>query len=213
MCADLGFPLTINHVRAAQVPALLAAVKTWLERENPVCLVHPHGFYVVLLDRNETEEWRFHFWPRGLRAAVGMPAFIHTHDRHVVSRVLQGQLTNILYDVSTVPTGGQPLYEVGYGGDRYASATSNFLRRTPTRVKPTMLRRDTIGRGYTYVVKRHAFHEAVVPHQLATATLVCMRGRSLGPVMVVGLNGYPDAIAFTRVELNASTFTDMLSPL
>jgi len=49
---------------------------------------------------------------------------------------------DVLYDVVTVPAGGQPLYEVGYGGDRYASATSNFLRKTNTRVQPVMRHRD-----------------------------------------------------------------------
>ena len=173
MYGNLGFPLMLDYVRTAPVPVLLAAIKTWLERHNPLCMVHPHGFYVVLVERTETEEWRFHFWPDAPRPVAGMPAFIHTHDRHVESRILQGRLTNILYDVIAVPAGGQPLCEVGYGGDRYVSATSNFLRRTSTRVQSTALRSDTMGRGDVYHVERHTFHEAVVPDQLATATLVC----------------------------------------
>lgn len=210
MLADLGFPLTWDHVRTAPLPALLAAVKTWLKRENPICLMHPHGFYVALLGRTETEDWRFHFWPLGSRAITGMPAFIHTHDCHVESRVLKGQLTNILYDVAAVPSGGQPLYEVGYGGDRYASATSNFLRQTTTRVQPIIQCRDTIGCGDTYHVERHAYHEAAVPERLATVTLVCMHGRSPGAVMVVGLDGYPEAIAFRRAEHRAFAFVEWL---
>src|SRR5262245_38086766 len=91
MYADLGFPLTLDHVRNTPVLVLLTAVKAWLGRENPICLIHPHGFYVVLLGRSENEEWRFHFWPQGPRAIVGMPAFIHTHDCHIESWILQGQ--------------------------------------------------------------------------------------------------------------------------
>jgi hypothetical protein len=75
------------------------------------------------------------------REPVGMPAFIHTHHHHIESRILQGQLTNIIYDVAAVPAGGQPLYEVGYAGDRYASDTSNLLCRTSTRVQPVIQRR------------------------------------------------------------------------
>jgi hypothetical protein len=212
MCADLGFPLTLDHIRAAPAAVLLTAVKTWLERKDPICLMHPHGFYVVLLGRTEMGEWRFHFWPRGPRAIAGMPAFIHTHDRHVESRILQGQLTNTLYEVAEVPTGGQPLYEVGYGGDRYAPATSNFLRQTTTRVQPIIRRRDAMRCGDTYHVERHAYHEASVPEQLATSTLVCMHGRSPGAVMVVGLDGYPETIAFRRAEHRALAFTEQLSP-
>ncbi len=211
MYADLGFPLTRDYIRTETVSILLAKVKTWLEWENPICLVHPHGFYVVLLGRNETEEWRFHFWPKGSRAIAGMPVFIHTHDRHVESRILQGQLTNILYDVAAVPTGGRPLYEVSYDGDRYASATSNVLRKTTTRVYPIAQRNETMRCGDMYHIERHAYHEATVSEQLATATLVCMHGRSPGAVMVVGLDGYPETIAFKRAEHCAHTFAEQLS--
>jgi hypothetical protein len=212
MCADLDFPLTLDHVQAAPVRILLAGIKSWLERQNPVCLMHPHGFYVVLLRRTDCEEWRFHCWPHGPRRINGMPAFIHTHDRHVDSRILQGKLTNILYDVVAVPSGGQPIYEVGYGGDRYASATTNILRRTTTRVQPTILQQDDMGVGETYHVERHAYHEAVVPEQLATATLVCMHARSPGTVNVIGLDGFPEVIAFTRHEHRALDFVGSLSP-
>lgn len=212
MCADLGIPLTSDYIRSAPASALLARVKAWLKRKNPVCLMHPHGFYVVLLGRTETEEWRFHFWPQGPRTIAGMPAFIHTHDRHVESRILQGQLTNTLFEIAAVHPGGQPLYEVGYGGDRYASSTSNFLRRTSTRVQPIIRRSDTMGCGDTYHVERHAYHEAVVPDHLATSTLVCMRERSPGAVMVVGLDGYPETITFRRAEHRALVFAEQLSP-
>jgi hypothetical protein len=141
-----------------------------------------------------------------------MPAFIHTHDCHVESRLLQGQLTNIVYDVDAVPGGGQPLYEVGYGGDRYAPATTNFLRLTTTRVQPTIRLRHYMQRGDKYHVERHAFHEAVVPEQQATSTLVCMHGRSPGPVRVVGLDGYPEVVSFIRAEHPASNFFEWLSP-
>ena len=211
MCADLPFPLTLDYVRTAPVSVLLPAVETWLERKNPTCLVHPHGFYVVLLGRTEMEEWRFHLWPRGPRITTGMPAFIHTHDRHIDSRILQGTLTNILYDVAMVPTGGQPLYKVEYGGDRYASATSNSLRKTATRVQATIRCQDKMRRGDTYHVECHAYHEAVVPEQLVTSTLVCMHGRSAGAATVVGLDGYAESIAFTRVEYRAHAFAGQLS--
>jgi hypothetical protein len=140
-----------------------------------------------------------------------MPALSHTHDRHIESRVLQGQLINVLYDVAAISTGGQPLYEVGYGGDRYVSSTSNFLHRTATRVHAVVQRRDTMGCGDTYRVERHAYHEAAVPEQLATSTLVCMHGRSPGAVMVVGLDGFPETIAFRRVEHLALAFAERLS--
>jgi hypothetical protein len=211
MLADLGFPLEWNRVRAEPLPALRAAVKAWLTRENPTCLIHPHGFCVALLGRTETEEWRLHLWPQGPRVVTGMPAFIHTHNCHVESRILKGQITNILYDVAADSTGGQPLYETDYGGDRYAAATSNILRKTATRVQATIQRRGTQTCGDTYHVERYVYHEAVVSDRDATSTLVCMHGRSPGPVMVVGLDGYPETIAFTRAEYRALDFAEWLS--
>jgi hypothetical protein len=211
MSVDLGFPLTLDYVRGASSDILLTAIKQWLEQENPICLLHPHGFYVVLLGRNETEEWRFHFWPQGSRVITGMPAFIHTHDRHIESRILQGQLTNILYAAPEVPIGGQPLYVVSYVGDRYMPATSNLLRNTTIRVQPVIRHRDILNCGDMYHVERHEYHEAVVSEQTYTATLVCMHSPLSGAVKVIGLDEYPDTITFMRDECRAKAFAEKIT--
>ena len=112
MLANLGLPLEWSRILNEPLPALRDAVNAWLVRENPTCLIHPHGFFVALLGRTKTEEWRLHFWPKGPRVVTGMPAFIHTHNCQVESRILKGQITNVLYAVAAAPTGGQPLYEV-----------------------------------------------------------------------------------------------------
>ena len=78
MPADIGFPLTFEHVQSAPSHDLLAAIGSWIDRVNPTCLVHPHGFFVVLLDRSEARDWRFHFWPKGPRTLTSMPAMVHT---------------------------------------------------------------------------------------------------------------------------------------
>lgn len=210
MLADLNIPLEWSRVRAAPLPALRTAVKTWLMKESPTCLIHPHGFYVVLLGRTEKEEWRLHFWPKGPRNVTGMPAFIHTHNCDIESLILKGQITNILYSVSADSTGGQPLYEVNYSGDRYAVATSNHLLKTGTRVQVAIQQRDTYTCGETYSIERNAYHEAVVSDRDVTSTLVCMHRRSTDSVMVVGLDGYPQTIAFTRPEYRATDFAELL---
>ncbi|MBA4142829.1 MAG: hypothetical protein H0X43_07450 [Nitrosospira sp.] len=140
-----------------------------------------------------------------------MPAFIHTHDRHIESRVLQGELTNILYDVGGVSFGGRPLYIVEYGGDRYASSTANLLRRTDRRLEPTVRRRESVGPGGMYRIERQTFHEAIVPENLTTITLVCMHSRSPGPVKVIGIDGYSEVIAFVRAEHRAQVFLKLIT--
>lgn len=210
MLAKFEFPLEWSRVRTEPLHSLRSAVKIWLTRANPTCLIHPHGFYVVLLGRTATEEWRLHFWPKGARIVAGMPAFIHTHNCHVESRILTGQITNILYNVTVESSGGHPLYEVHYSGDRYATATSNSLRQTGRRVHAAIQRRDTYKSGDVYSVERNAYHEAVVSEQSSTSTLVCMHGRLPGAVMVVGVDGYPQTIAFTRAEYHAQDFSEWL---
>lgn len=200
MLADFSFPFEWSRVSTEPLPNLRSALRTWLKREKPTCLIHPHGFYVVHLGRAGSQEWRLHFWPKGPRVVTGMPAFIHTHNCHIESRILKGQITNILYDVTAAPAGLHPLYEVDYSGDRYAAATSNRLRKTSTRVHTAIRRRDTYTCGDSYSVERNAYHEAVVTDQNSTSTLVCMHGRSRASVMVVGLDGYPQNIAFKRDE-------------
>lgn len=210
MLANLDVTLEWSLVRTEPLPALQSAVKAWLMRERPTCLRHPHGFYVVFLGRTETEEWRLHFWPKGPRIVTGMPAFIHTHNCHIESRILKGQITNILYSVSADSTGCHPLYEVDYSGDRYAAATSNQLRKTATRVHVAIQQQDTYRCGDTYNVECNAYHEAVVSDRDFTSTLVCMHGRSKSSVMVVGLDGYPQTIVFTRAEYRALDFAEWL---
>ena len=138
-------------------------------------------------------------------------SIIHTHDRQVDSRVLQGQLTNILYDVNTVSVGGHPLYQVSYHGDRYAAMTTNILRNTHRRAQTLIRSYHTIKCGDTYQIERHCYHESVVSQQLATSTIVCMHERSPGAIMVVGLDGYPETITFTRTEQCARTLAEQIS--
>lgn len=206
MFAESRLSVTREDLRTAPVAGLVETIGAWLARDNPTCLMHPHGFFVVLLARNETEEWRLHFWPRRFRPITGMPAFIHTHDCHVESRILLGQLTNVGYDLIEVSSNGQPLYEVSYGGDRYSPAASNCLRRTGSRVRVAANRNQTLTTGDSYFIERHTYHEAKVPETIATATLVCMYGCCPGAVMVVGLDGYPETITFHRTEHRASAF-------
>ncbi|AQH01531.1 hypothetical protein A9R05_22225 [Burkholderia sp. KK1] len=206
MCDKLDFPLKWDYVRAAPLADLQISLRTWLQRVKPACLLHPHGFYVVLLRRADGEEWRLHYWPRGKRLVTGMPAYIHTHNCHVESRILKGRLSNSLHDVSSVETGGQPLYKVNYAGDRYVAATSNSLQRTAARVLTRVRQEDTYCIGDMYHVERDAYHEARVSEQDATSTLVCMHERRPSPVMVVGLDGYPDEIKFTRAEQGTLDF-------
>ncbi|WGS45184.1 hypothetical protein LFL97_20780 [Burkholderia sp. JSH-S8] len=185
---------------------LQAGLSDWLQRAAPTFLVHPHGFYVVLLGRTAREEWRLHHWPAGKRATRGMPAFIHTHDCHVESRILVGQLTNVVYRISEVEQGGQPLYQVGYAGDRYAGATSNVLKNTGTRVQGAVEQSDVYHSGDCYHVERNVYHQACVSEQDATTTLVCMHERDKSPVMLVGLDGFRDDIEFKREEARALDF-------
>ena len=76
---------------------------------------------------------------------------------------------------------------------------------------PQFCAHNTVQRGNTYHVERHAYHEVTVPNHVATSTLVCMHGRAPGAVMVVGLDGYPETIAFKRTERRADDFLVQLS--
>lgn len=167
-----------------------SAVLSWM-KEGRSGLIHPHGFYVFPILRNDLEEWRFHIWPKGTRSISGMPAFIHTHDVCIDSLVIQGQLTNIEYDIYETQTDGSPLYEVNYEGNKYSQKTPNVLCKTDVRVKVVSTSQSVIKLGQSYRIRHHVFHEALVSKEISTSTLVCMHSRSPGKVKVVGLDGYP----------------------
>lgn len=192
------------------IPTLLGAIRDWISATEPSCLLHPHGFHVLLLKRTESEEWRLHLWPPTVRETIGMPARIHTHDRHVESRILRGSLLNLDYQPVASKGRGYPLYSVAYAGDRYVSKTSNVLQNTGERISLTQTARRQLGTGDHYRLERHAYHEAIVPEQQTTITLVCMHSQDPQPIMVVGIDGYPEQVTFERTKNDASIFIENL---
>jgi hypothetical protein len=210
MPADLHSLLQRPLAWEAPVPTLIAAIRRWISSTKPSCLLHPHGFHVLLLKRSEGEEWRLHLWPSTARQTIGMPARIHTHDRHVESRILKGSLLNLDYRHVATIENAHPLYSVTYVGDRYVSDTSNVLQNTGERIALTETGRRQLGIGDHYRLERHTYHEAIAPEHQATITLVCMHSQDPRPIMVVGLDGYPEVVAFERKKNEGSIFLEHL---
>ncbi|PWK45966.1 hypothetical protein C7534_101567 [Pseudomonas sp. OV226] len=201
---DAEYDLTSAELALWELPeaAVLAHLRSAIQTTPMTCLRHPHGFFVMLLNRTPQEEWRVHLWPEGERIISGMPARIHTHESHVNSRLLKGKLTNVNYHVREVSTGGHPLYEVSYRGDKYVKGTTNLLRRTGTRLHLEEATRLELIAGDRYMVERHTFHEAIVPANEVTITLICLHGHEAGLVKVVGVDGHPEEIQFERTDVH-----------
>ena len=203
MPADLSFPISIQQLHSLPPEYLLNGIRKWIEKKASTCLVHPHGFWVVLLSKSQTEEWRFHYWPKGPRVTTGMPAMIHTHDRVVESRIILGELKHIEHRLMSMQLGGRPVYEVMYYGNKYFQETSNVLRKTKYCAEVDQQIENVMKVGSSYRVEAHAYHEAIVANEIATATLVCMHSRTSGNAAVLGLEAYPDVISFRRVGLSS----------
>lgn len=208
MFADMNAPITWDNILELNIDNLQSSVRRWLMSNSVGCLRHPHGFYIIFLGRTGNEEWRLHFWPKGSRIVTGMPAFIHTHNCHVESRILKGKVTNILYDVVVDSNGDRPLYRVDYDGDRYKSETSNKIIKTDARVNYKIKNKIRYLSGDYYRVERNEYHEALVNEDECVSTFVCMSGRTADSVMVVGVDGYPQIISFTRAECHSSDFAE-----
>lgn len=206
--SDFPSVLNPNYVETTPQSALLDDIRQWIEQEKPSALFHPLGFLVILLCRADGNEWRFHVWLPGIRPISGMPSRIHTHDKIVDSRVLKGQLTNVIYSVSNVSLGGLPLYEVEYPADKYDPQSTNLLTRRGPRVEARVVREQRVDAGGGYQVAAHVFHEAVVPEGICTCTIVRMHSFTPGPIMLVGVDGYPDKIEIHRP---ARTTADVLA--
>jgi len=205
MHAEIEAMLNIANLSRISTTQLRATLKSWLASADQDCLVHPHGFFVCHLRTVDGEDWRFHLWPEGERQLTGVPAMIHNHDTVVVSRILQGELTNVLYNVTPNQSGGLPVYEVQYLGNKYKRSSENQLIKSTRRVDLTVSSRITYVEGDAYSIARHIHHEAIVPVGTTTATLVCMHSRSDGPVEVIGRDDFPSTVSFQRntIELGA----------
>lgn len=199
MSVDSNFPISIQQLHSLSPKSLVGIAREWIERTSPTCLVHPHGFWVVLLSKSQTEEWRFHYWPKGPRFTTGMPARIHTHDRVVESRIVLGQIKHIVHRLVNTKSGGRPVYKVLYVGDKYSQETSNVLAKTVDRAEVGLKIEQTMNVGSSYRVEAHTYHEAVVGNEFATATVVCMHSHAPGNAKVLGLDSYPDEVSFRRL--------------
>lgn len=203
MSHEGGLTLSGDLVANTKADELLRLIKEWISVFRPTCLIHPIGFHVMLLQKNDREEWRFHVWPKGARQVTGMPGMIHTHNKVVESKVLKGDLSNILYSAAEVVSGGAPVYHVEYLGDRYAPSSSNMLVRSGSRVELIPFSHQLIRTGQSYMVPAHVFHETDVSESISVATLVCMHSAAPGAIKVIGLDGYPDRIELQRPPCSA----------
>ena len=194
------FLLSLNQLRRLPSSKLLELVKEWMENSNEKCFLHPHGFWTVLLNRTETEEWRFHCWPKGARTTTGMPAKIHTHDKAIESRVVLGELRNIEYKVEKVDTLGRPIYCVAYSGDKFSQNSHNILRASGERAVAYALSEKIVRSGARYRVDAHTYHEVIVAEDVTTATICCMNSHVPGPVNVLGCTSSAEELMVQRIS-------------
>ncbi len=198
MIDSLSQRLTPEYVASEDPSILRRQIASWVYEFQPISTKHPYGFWVILLHRTEHEEWRFHVWPAGIKLVQGMPAPLHTHDRVVESRILQGRLQNLVYDITEVARGGLPEYEVVHGGDKYNPQNQNRLVKTGRRHAAALRESQDLMLGENYSVPAHVFHEAVAADSETTCTIVRMHAAAPGTVKVLGTDGYPDKLQFTR---------------
>lgn len=200
MCADVDFPISVRTHYSAAPNVLMETLKHWLEKKDATHLIHPLGFWVVLLKRSDAEEWRFHFWPTGERKTEGMPATIHTHDRLLESRVILGRIRSTLYREADSGQAMRPIYEVAYGGDRFVQGTANVLRNTGQLTTVIPIAEQALKVGDRYRVGAQTYHQVVVESSVAAATVVRVHSRVVGVPKILGLPGFPDRITFQRTS-------------
>jgi len=202
MSADFPTILNTEYVTREEPSKLLVQIKNWILAVKPFALIHPHGFLIIPVRREQGEDWRFHVWPRGKRFITGMPGLIHTHDKILESRVLKGRLSNSNYSVTCVKQGGVPVYKVSYAGDKYLPSAASLLIRTNVRVAPKVIERRDFQVGENYRVDAHLFHQVDVPEEESTCTLARMHSQSPGIIQVLGIDGYADRLESLRSQLS-----------
>jgi hypothetical protein len=117
---------------------------------------------------------------------------------------LKGELTNVVYSIADVPTGGLPVYEVEYPSDKYDPQSTNLLKRTSVRVDASVIGEQIVRAGECYRVPAHVFHQAIVPESVCTCTIVRMHSPAPGRIKVIGVDGYPDTIGLRRAECSTA---------
>ncbi|MGE8518262.1 MAG: hypothetical protein ACN6OM_16730 [Alcaligenes nematophilus] len=158
-------------------------------------LWHPLGFSSCIIKKEqEGKTLRVHFWPPNERRTKNPDWPIHTHAYALSSLILDGQLTDIQYEVEAGDE--YNVYSVTY------SNGNSEIFRTNAGLKIISKKSAIRSAGEQYRVERGIFHQSFVEFGKSTVTLVSLSEHSDEAPLVLGgagLVSYPyDRTPFDR---------------
>ena len=163
----MNLPDLADQLQTADLGELKNDLRAWLEVDlGGECTAHPLGFFLFRVWTTDAVTLRLHYWPAKLRPQPVALTPIHDHVWHLRSRVLLGQLTNIVVEVEDQRSGE---YDLGVITqiDRQ-DAVSPTDRRVAIRREI----RSIHAAGDYYELVPGIFHFTEVPDNNATATIV-----------------------------------------
>lgn len=136
-----------------------------LHSENIEPLWHPLGFVSCILKEEKDEIIKLHYWPKGERKTKVPNWPIHNHAYDIESTILYGEIKNIFYTISE--SGPYKVYEVIYD-KKNSYLKEKILGKVNLNKKSELISK----KGDSYTIKKHNFHESIIPLNQETLTLV-----------------------------------------
>lgn len=141
---------------------------------------NPGGFMVFPLGlTGDGCSIRFHVWPQGMERKTDQGPNPHNHALHLSSRIVIGQYSDFILDVSTLDVApaskSDALKEEGvhglYGTYRTPGG-KDVLKTDGTLVKATVRTARNLREGETHHIEAGEYHLSSVPKEILAATLV-----------------------------------------
>jgi len=127
--------------------------------------IHPYGFYIVKIEKQNNIQIRLHIWLDKFRKRQNPDWPPHTHSSDLNSIILNGKLTHNIWEIVHKNQAANVLYQVEY--DKNISK----LNKTSELVSLQLTNSTLYSTGDSYCLDRYIFHSVEVKNTLKAITL------------------------------------------
>lgn len=200
MCNQKNDYLNLSLDNKQLIPRVLERLHV-LRAQDAIVQAQPIGMMRIALGNqlNATSGLFLHIWFPGLpMQATGGP-FAHTHVFHLKSKVLKGEVRNVVYSPVSNPNGTHKLVQALCEQD-YCSLEQKVIF---DRVNMEIVDIQDIHTGETYEVPKDVFHETIIKNNDTVMTIMeksCIENCS--PIAAIPYNLPISAELFDRNQLD-----------
>lgn len=196
--------LTIHNIATSPSDIYFEALK--LVSQGDIT-IHPYGFYIIKPYDDTISKVRFHIWLNNLRIRQQPDWPQHNHNHDINSMVIKGSLLHNKWNVDSIGSLTNTLFEVGY------SQKQSFLIKSNQAVSCRLNNSKIVNADSTYFLQAFSYHSVDVDNSENTITMCVTSNHSKNIQHVVGSNNASEKYSFLRKNVSDEARLGSLSQL